>query len=243
MAETEAVTGQRVVELLQFASKQNALLTMRVASQKFEGLTVITKVVKVRRQWMMYIDPPKGFAAFADGLGGQAVEFSFRGPDLVEYSFAVSDGGDDGSLLRFPVPNQLERQQRRSDFRMETPPGTILEFTKADVQGSLDLINISISGILGLLAEPRKAGVRSAPLKVGDILTELRIFLPMGQDGESHHVKVKRAVVRRTEQDSQRRILRYAMEFLHVTPAEERKLVQFVYQLQRRFLRRSTAVR
>ncbi|MGB5984996.1 MAG: PilZ domain-containing protein [Desulfobacterales bacterium] len=238
MAESDTVTGQRVVEILHHAQEHRALLTVRVAGHAFEGLTMITDISKLRLRWVMRIDPPKGFERFTENLTSRTLRFGFRGPDLVEYAFTVSGGVADGPTLRFPLPEELERQQRRSNFRMETPPGTLLQFTYQSQQLSLELINISLSGTLGVLARPRKIDGNTPWLKVGDALTGLRILLPAGADSNPPQVVVKRATVRRAEHDAEHAILRYALEFLHLSPTDERVLVHFVYQLQRRYLQR-----
>jgi len=243
MAELDTLTGKRVIGLLRTAKEQNVLLTIQLPGHSFEGLTVITEIAKFRRRWVLLIDPPKGFDRFASGLPALKAQFSFRGPDLVEYQFTSSEMDMDGKTLRVPVPDMLERLQRRTNFRMETPTGTTLRFTKGHETGALELINISVRGTLGVLAKPRKVDLKTLPLKVGDNLSELSIVLPARIDGDTPRVAVKRAVVRRTEHDPDRNIIRYALEFLHMTPADERLLVQFVYQLQRRFLRRNVTAR
>jgi c-di-GMP-binding flagellar brake protein YcgR len=137
----------------------------------------------------------------------------------------------------------MERQQRRSDFRMETPPETILQFETRDKTVVLDLINISLSGTLGALAKTRKSDRGSPILKAGDILTHLQIVLPADENEETARVEVKRAAVRRMEYDSGRDITRYGIEFLSLNSADRRALVQFIYQLQRQFLRRNIGTR
>ena len=57
MAETDSITGKRVIELLRTAQEQNVLLTMQLVGRSFEGLTVITEITKSLRRWVLIIDP------------------------------------------------------------------------------------------------------------------------------------------------------------------------------------------
>ena len=240
MVDGEIIKGKRVRELIQTARDGKTLVNMQLARQSFERLTVFTDVAKVRRRWVVRVDMPNGFKQFISDLDAHSFTFSFQGSDAVEYSFAASGGVADGKKgLRFPLPETLVRLQRRSNFRMETPVGTTLQFTLGDQPGALDLINISIGGTLGILAKPRKIDPQDHPLKTNDVLTNLKIILPPDRDGETQQVSVQRAVVRRIEHDADRQIFRYAVEFQRMAPADERILVQFVFQLQRRFLRRN----
>ena len=112
MAELDTIRGKRVIGLLRTAQEQNVLLTMQLVGRSYEGLTVITEIAKLRRRWMLWIDPPKGFDRFVSGLPALKARFSFRGPDLVEYRFTSSGLSMDGKTLRVQAPDEGIRLQR-----------------------------------------------------------------------------------------------------------------------------------
>ena len=239
MDERGKVSGNKRVELFTELKEQNTLLTLRLAGKDYERLTMVNEVRATDDGHAMLIDPPRGFEVVVKNVDKWKLHFTFNGPDKLEYKFTTTGGEFSGDDIVIPFPEFVERIQRRRFFRMETPIGAKLLFKHNGAQRTISLLNISEGGLYGVLSRFKEEARQKPILKNSESLFNVDLELPGDEDGEpDRRVQAKRVTVRRIEQDQEKDIHRYAFEIIDITPGDNTKLTQYIYYLQRLFLRR-----
>ena len=137
-------------------------------------------------------------------------------------------------IIRFP--EFIERIQRRKHFRIETPYGSKLNFEVNSTRRELNLIDISLGGVFGVLARLKQEIQMKPILKIGGVLEHIEMIFPV-KEGEQT-VNIKKAAVVRFEEDPQTAKHRYAFQFKEIKRHDQRKLKELVYRFQREFLQK-----
>ena len=240
MDERGKISGQKITELFQTLKTKNILLTLRIAGKDYERLTMINDVKADAEGDLFIIDPPRGFDVVTKNLDPWKFHFQFNGPDRLEYRFSTVGGGLTGKDICIPFPEFVERIQRRRYFRMETPMGCRFNFSLNKTELEIGLVNISEGGCFGVPARMKKKAAAEMPaFKIGDAVHRIELFLPSDDENVADQtVEVKKATVRRIEQDAEKGLWKYAFEFTDISQKERSKLTRYIYHLQRLFLRR-----
>ena len=233
------ITGKKRSELFDTLQKQNTLLTLRIAGKDYERLTMVNEVRSTAEGDRFLIDPPRGFDVVVKNLHPWKLHFQFNGPDKLEYSFTTVGGEMSGGDILVPFPEFIERIQRRRYFRMETPIGCQFLFAHKGVQREISLLNISEGGCFGVLTRMKTEMGEKPILGMGESVHKVELILPSGDEGvPDRKLRVKKATVRRIEQEAEKGLHKYAFEFIDLPRKDEASLTQFIYHLQRLFLRR-----
>ena len=240
MEDRSQLQGDRVNQILEELKASNTLIKLRLRGvEGYERLTMINDIRTDDGGTFLVLDPPRGFESAVSQSPRWRLQFTFTGQDKLEYNFNTQGGRVEDGGIWVPLPETMHRVQRRRHYRTETPPGTSLAIRIDGKPLALDLINVSLGGSLGIIRRSRLKELTYEPvLKEGDHLFNLAIACPAGQDAEPSQVTIKKAVVRRVELDSAQYRHRYALEFLEISPADQRTLTAFIYRLQREFLRK-----
>jgi hypothetical protein len=216
------------------------ILSMNVVGTGFDRLTCITDMVETPDGNYLMVDPPDDFMDAVKDDAPLDLQFNFNGPDRLEYIFR-SYGGELGPHgIKIPFPKSVQRLQRRQNFRVNTLPGTQMQFRMKKIRGVLDLINISLGGVYGILAKHNFKFMRRSILKMNQQVYQCSIVFPGDEDGPSETVYIDQAEVKRVEHDKERDLYRYALAFGDIEKEEHQRLTQAIYDLQRRYLRRRT---
>ena len=233
------ITGDKRNELFETLKEQNTLLTLRIAGKDYERLTMVNTVRSTPGGHSFVIDPPRGFDLVVKGLDPWKLHFRFTGPDKLEYIFSTAGGElSDGDII-IPFPEFVERIQRRRHFRMETPAGCRGLFTHNGIKREISLINISEGGCFGVLIRLKQEMGGKPILRMGKSVYPFDLILPSGDEGAAdRNIQVKKATVRRIEQEAEKGLHKYAFEFIDLPRKDKASLTQFIYHLQRLFLRR-----
>ncbi|MFH1985022.1 MAG: PilZ domain-containing protein [Pseudomonadota bacterium] len=240
MDDRSQLKGDRINQLLEELKTTNTLVTLRLRGvEGYERLTMITDIRTDPGGTFLVLDPPRGFQSAVAKAPRWRLQFTFTGQDKLEYNFNTSGGRIEADGIWVPVPEAISRIQRRRHFRVDTPPGTLLALTINGEARAMDLINISQSGGLGIVSRMRRNEQTSEPIfKIGAQLANLVIACPGSPEAEATKASIKKAVVRRVEQDTAQYRHRYALEFLELTPADQRIITAFILRVQREFLRK-----
>ncbi len=241
MDDSGIISGNQQISLFEALRDKGVLINLRVrrgADLTYERLTVITEVKKSKDGFEIGIDPPKGFQAAVGAQDPWQIHFAFTGLDRLEYRFTTVGGRMEANIIWLPAPETVERIQRRRHFRMPTPPGVRLNVTLGNAPRVLEVVNISLGGLLGVLGRLKKEINTDPVMTVGQLFYDLNVLCPGSEDGPEAAIHIKKAIVRRVEIDSEAYRHRYALEFLTIANRDVRALTQFIYRLQREFLRR-----
>jgi c-di-GMP-binding flagellar brake protein YcgR len=75
-------------------------------------------------------------------------------------------------------------------------------------------------------------------LQKNQVISSIAISFPADKEMDKQLIIIKKAEVRRIEHDIDKKLYRYAFEFMDIDNSEKKKLVQFIYYLQRQYLQR-----
>ncbi len=231
------VQDERLTALFNELIEKKVIISIHVIGTAFERLTCITSVEQDSGGSYLLIDRPEGFSQAAGQAEAWNLKFNFNGPDHLEYIFSTCGGELCGPNLKVPLPEYVERLQRRKNFRILTVPGTKLLFAADKVKGVIDLINISLGGAFGILRKHKSKAHDSSLLAVDQRLHKIGLIFPADKDVDEQLVVVNRAEVRRIEQDKERRLYKYAFEFMDIDKEQKQKLIQAIYHIQRQYLK------
>jgi hypothetical protein len=230
------VQGERLVGLFNELFDKKVIISIGVVGTGFERLTCIASVEWDSSGRYLLIDQPDEFSQFAGPAETWHLRFNFNGPDQLEYIFSTRGGELSGRNLKIPFPEYVERLQRRKDFRIIAVPGTKLLFAVDQVKGVIDLINISLGGAYGVLRK-HKRQAHSSLLVTDQRLYKVGLIFPADKEVDEQLVVINRAEVRRIEHDKERRLYKYAFEFMDVDKEQKQILIQAIYHLQRQYLK------
>lgn len=238
MGDAGKVQGEKLTELFNELITKKVIISMNVVGAGFDRLTCITGIVKDEDRSYLIVDPPDDFERAAAAKDLWHLRFNFNGPDHLEYIFGTRGGEIDTQGLKVPFPEHVERLQRRRNFRVDTLTGTQMHFKLKKIQGTIDLINVGLGGVYGVLRRPNFNFMRGPLLKLEQPVYDISMMFPADREWSGSTINVKRAEVKRVEHDRERGLYRYAFEFKEVEKEEQRRLTQVVYDLQRWYLRR-----
>lgn len=236
MIDIESIQGKTRFAVLEQLKKNKTLIQLRLLGEDYERLTVIIDIRVKKNTSFFIIDYPEDFKEAVTDLDAWKFQFEFKGEDKLQYIFTTSGGqiSEDGVWLEFP--EIIERKQKRKHFRIEVPPGTKIYLKVGSIKREIDVINVSLGGVFGVLVGVKKEDKKKAILKAGKTLKHIQLEFPSLE--EERRVHIKKARVIRTEKNPQTNRYQYAIQFTDIENDEENALTQHIYQLQREFLRK-----
>ena len=227
---------EKILSLFEELQQKKTLVNLRVAGrQGYNRLTMVIGVRDHKKQWQFAIDPPKGFDEAVVGRGEWTLLFQLTGPDKLEYRFTTHGGVFEDREIWINFPHEVERIQRRRFFRVPTVPGTRLCFTLGGKTRDMDVINISIGGVLAMFVRRKGEPGQLPLLKIKDEVQGVQVTCPL--EGGGLVASIPKMHVIRTEADNENDRMRYAFRFTVPGYKEEKQLSAIVYGLQRYFLR------
>lgn len=231
------VQGERLEALFNGLIDKKVIISIHVVGTGFERLTCIASIGRNSEGSYLLIDRPDGFSQSAGNSEPWNLRFNFNGPDHLEYIFSTRGGELCGPNLKVPFPEYVERLQRRKDFRILTVPGTKLLFAADKLKGVIDLVNISLGGAFGVLRKHKPKAQSTSLLSVDQRLYKVGLIFPADKEMDEQLVVINKAEVRRIEHDIERRLYKYAFEFMDVDKEQKQKLTQAIYHIQRQYLK------
>ncbi|WP_419659651.1 uncharacterized protein Dvar_85560 [Desulfosarcina variabilis str. Montpellier] len=238
MGDAVKVEGQKLVELFKEMIEKKVIISMHVVGAGIDRLTCITGLTESPDDKHLLVDPPDDFKEAAANKKRWHLRFNFNGPDHLEYLFSTRGGTLSKKGLKVPFPEYVERLQRRRYFRVDTLTGSEMHFRMKKVEGVIHLINISEGGAYGVLVKHNFKFMRGSVLKTEQHVHDVRMLFPGDEETPDETIHVKRAEVVRVEHDQERGFYRYAFKFKHIEKEEQDRLIQVIYALQRKYLRR-----
>jgi hypothetical protein len=238
MAPEGKIEDRRLTELFDELITKKVIISMHVVGTSVDRLTCVTGIIEGSDGNHLLIDPPRDFEDIATAKDLWHLRFTFIGPDRLEYIFSTRGGVYHGQNLKIPFPENVERMQRRRNFRVDTLPGSRLHFQINKIQGTIDLINISRGGAYGVLTKTNFKFVRGSIMKSDQQLYQVKMVFPGDEGGPDTTIHVRRAGVKRVERDQDRGYYRYAIEFKEIEKEALQQLTQTIYEIQRIYLRR-----
>lgn len=238
MADASKICGEKLIALFDTLVASKTIMSMQLMDSRYERITYIVGIDTAGNEPRLVVDNPEGFNAAAADASPWRLRFNFNGPDKLEYIFEVNGGNTRGKDLVLPLPDFVERIQRRKNFRIDAPLGSQMSFTLSAEACALSLINISLGGAFGVLTQPKPKKIPRALLKKDQRVYRLELTFPGDEEMEAQTIRIKKAEVRRIEHDRERHIYKFAFEFMDMAGQEKEKLTRAIYHAQRQFLQK-----
>ena len=234
------IQGDSIKEVFEELIRDKTFIRIRLIEGDYQRLTLMTGIRKKLRNPVFLIAYPEGFKEALVGISNWKVEIEFTGNDNLKHSFVASGGQLTQDVIRFPFPKSIHRHQRRKHFRLEAPDGTTLAFNvEADVCTE-KVIDISLGGAMIALVYPEDKDSDGLPFKIGDILQDVELGFP-AKTGD-HQIDIKKAAVVRIEDGTVGSQKYCGLQFIEIEKDQIKKLTDFIYNYQRRFLRKRLRV-
>jgi len=225
-----------ILDTFNTLKEKGTFLQLRVPGHGYESLVVVSDIRTALGMHLVAIDCPDGLAALLDsGKVPPALSFAFTGPDEIRYRFNPEDVFVQGQTLLITLPTRLERIQRRGDYRLTAPVGAYFYFTAGSRRKRVKMMDVSISGVSGILINVKDDPQRPLAMEKGQTLLNLKLAFTV--DGREEIIPVRECEVRRFESLPQKGRVLMAVVFTRIDPEHRERLTQRLYAEQRHELK------
>ena len=229
-------------QLFKYLKDQRVLLKMVLKGTGFESVTVITDLRARNKRNHFRIDPPDDFQVVLQSKNCGNLHFEFNGPDKVLYTFDTPPQSEwKSGHVWIPVPDQVDRIQRRLNFRLEAQMGTELILRQFEPPLKLVVIDFSLGGLLCVVESARQRIKKNLMLKRGRNLRELELLFR--DQNVTTKIRIAEAKIVRVETNPVSKYRQYAFQFQKLDKKEEKSLTKVLYRMQRRLLRQRLPLR
>ncbi len=228
------IRGQKILQTIQYLQDKNVLIKVAVQEASFENVSVLTDTDLKGPNPRFRIDPPEGIRDALQLKKKCSLYCEFNGEDKVLYNFKLPIEDWQGDFW-FPLPTEIKRIQRRRNFRLQAPMGTALTLTQLEPPLKLLVVDFSLGGLLCMVETLRDGMDKRRKLFKGRTFNNLD--LTFEEEETSVRIRILRARIVRTGRNPNTNHEQYAFEFIAMDRAEEKKLTQVLYGMQRRLLR------
>ncbi len=236
MTDIEQIRGDQRHGVLQKLIDDNAIVTFKMLGQDYERLTIITALRLENKTPYFVIDPPVGFERAVAGIKQWRFYFECLGKDKIQHRFRTLGGRMDKNEIRVPLPESIERFQRRRDFRIPVPASTVVEFAWNQSRIRLGLKNISRGGMLATLKRGAVSAGSRLELRVDQKITNLKIELLLNK--QPVRINVDQARVVRLDKQAANGDVHYALKITAISTDQRKHLLESIYALQREQIRK-----
>ena len=232
----EKIEGENIADILKTIKEDKTLIKMRLPGKDYECLTIITNVFTSRQKSAFMIDSPKDFLPAFGDLKDVKMHFEFTGNDNLSYTFKTSGGDIIDDEIKVKFPDFINRKQRRKDFRLEVPPGTMLHVKINSKLLKMTVLDVSLGGTLFALVGHMSESENKQYFKVGESFEDIELLFPM--EGKSFKSKINKATIVRIVKGSLKPKNCCALQFVNIDKNEEKALTKFIYKYQQQFLKK-----
>lgn len=233
------ISGEKLSEVIQHLKDQRVLIKVAVEEASFENVSILTDVDLSGTPPRFCLDPPEGMRDALQLKKRCTLYVEFNGADHVMYHFKLAiDDWDGGGW--FALPNEIERIQRRRNFRLSAPMGTFLTLKQLEPPLKLLVLDFSLGGLLCMVESIRAGKDNGRVLFKGRTLNNLDLCFK-DEEGDTA-IHIQRARIVRIGRNPNNNYPQYALEFLALDRAEEKRLTGVLYDMQRKILRQRTAL-
>jgi c-di-GMP-binding flagellar brake protein YcgR len=239
MANIEKIQGDAILQLFKELQQDKIPLQIKLTNGDYEHLSHLKDIRKQKRTHYFRIDSNEDFLKAIDDLDDWRLQIEFTGQDGILYAFQTNDSDLSQGMIWIKLPDTVRRYQRRGLFRLEAPHGTRFYFNVNQTRYKLFVINVSLSGTLGVLVSLTRQMEQELKLNSPKILENVELVFPAKDDNDDDAtVNIKRCQIIRRERNPQTQKYECAMKFTEITEDEQKKLTELFYQWQRDYLRK-----
>ena len=126
-------------------------------------------------------------------------------------------------------------KQRRKYFRLEAPDGSVMEFSYKEVQCRGEVCDVSLGGALIALPYFETSLQKELPFRIGSTLSDIELSFPSQKVEQP--IQIKKAALVRIENGIPNKTC-LGLKFIDIEKHELKALTEFIYDHQRKFLRK-----
>ena len=216
--------------------KENTLIKMRIPKLGYEQLTMVTDIRMQKKDAFFIIDPPSGFYDIVNDIDHTRIYFDFNTKDGIQYAFKSVGGLIRDEQIWIEFPDIIERIQRRKDFRLEFPKGSVMRFQIESIEYEMNLINLSMGGAYAEISLNTNGAEKSPRLKSGSSLHNVVLSAPSEEGNLDVHI-LKISIIR-VERAKTEKGCKLGLQFTDMDSGEVKILKKIIYDFQRRFLQK-----
>lgn len=230
----DKISGRMLYRVLAQLKKDRTILRMNLLGKNYEGLTLITGVKNSHNSPYFLVDYPGGGDEFLQRPDGLKVFFEYSGMDRLQYSFRSVISGVEEDDIRVKFPKEIQRIQRRKNFRVVPPSGTVMVFIIDNKRYECNVINISKEG--ALISQDHGYHHNNLFFYAGANLFKMNIEC-RGEIARLQ-IQIRKAEIKRIDKNPTTGRYQYALQFLNINKEDNEKLMKFLYDCQREVLKR-----
>ena len=231
------LSQEKALELLKYLEEQRVLVKLVVKGAGFESVTVVTGLRSINKQAQFRIDSPDNFQVVLQGKDSGRLYFEFNGQDKVLYTFEIAPAAEwQGNEVWLPAPEQIDRIQRRRNFRLDAPMGTELVLRQLEPPLKLVVVDFSLGGLLCVVESAIQQNKKNLMLTRGRRLKNIELLFR--DKNVTTKVRVTEATIVRTDRNPVTGHSQYAFQFMSMDTNEEKLLTKILYGMQRKLLRK-----
>lgn len=236
MENASKLSKEKANQLFKYLKDKRVLVKLVVKGTGYESVTVITGLRSRKTQNQFRIDSPNDFQIILQSKDCGNLYFEFNGQDKVLYTFETpSDPEWRSGEVWIPIPDKVERIQRRKNFRLEAPMGTELVLRQLHPPIKMVVLDFSLGGLLCVVESARERIKRNLMLTRGRTLKGLELLFR--DDNVTTKIRIAEANIVRVETNPVTGYRQYAFQFMRLEKGEEKSLTKVLYSMQRKMLR------
>lgn len=229
MTAFETIDGLKIDSIFDHLIGERTLVKVCLPQTSYESLTLFTDVRKDQKSKAFRIDPPKGLMDNLRQAHTDRLEFEFTGPDQLLHRFEAEATSFSESDLWFEYPLKIARYQMRDNFRVKVRSDSFAELEIDEQKVRMKIDNLSLGGAYCLCKKKFK------PLFAEDSRLE-DMALKIAFKNEAFSSNIDLVQVKRIEPHVQPKFFGIAFEFIRMQNDVKKKLVHYIYEMQRQFL-------
>jgi len=236
MADYGKLSKEKTHQLFQYLKDQRVLVKLVLKGTGFEAVTVITGIRSQNTQPQFQIDCPDDFQIVLKSKDCGNLYFEFNGQDKVLYTFEIAPNPEwQRGEVWIPIPDEVDRIQRRRNFRLEAPMGTDLILRQLEPPLKLAVLDFSLGGLLCVVESARERIKKNLMLARGRNLKNLELLFR--DKNVTTKIRIAEATIVRVETNAVTGYRQYAFQFKNMDKGEEKSLTKVLYRMQRQLLR------
>ena len=236
MADYGKLSKEKTNQLFNYLRDQRVLVKLVLKGTGYEGVTVITGIRSIKKQHQFQIDCPDDFQILLKSKDCGNLYFEFNGQDKVLYTFETATNPEwQSGEVWIPIPDEVDRIQRRRNFRLEAPMGTELILRQLEPPLKLTVLDFSLGGLLCVVESARERMKKNLMLTRGRNLKSLELYFR--EENVTTKIRIAQATIVRLETNPVTGNRQYAFQFKDMEKAEKKTLTNVLYRMQRKLLR------
>ena len=236
MDKQKNIQGKNRHNVFELLIKENTLIKMQIPKLGYEQLTMVNDVCMQSNDPFFIIDPPNDFFDIVTDLDQAKIRFEFNFKEGVQYVFTSVGGMILDNEIWIVFPDIIKRIQRRKDFRLEFPKGSVICFQLKSIEHEMDLINLSMGGAYAEISVNTNGDEKIPILKSGNSVRNVVLSAPSDEGNLNVHIN-KASIIRVKKLKTGKRY-KLGIQFIDIDRAEVKVLKKLIYDSQRRFLQK-----